>query len=236
MVEKISNLEQISQFLQDGNICSDRVKLYLELAKVSPGRLVLLKNSKQYVTLYKELGRKAASPSLLIEHYFFYQANNKDFKKIIPTSEVQDILDFIYHHYDDFWLSYDNLLPNQHDCDDEIHRYNLLQLQGLTYESYLSQLNSNSRFNLKKALNRTADAETIHITGYDQLSHYIKTFIKDHYYLKYGEESLLRNDLILSETLIAAKLFNTHLYVIQAESRYAFILFAKIDGSLYVLF
>ncbi len=236
MIEKVCDIDAIERILDDHEIRSDRIRLYLELARVSPSTLVLLRNSNGCFTLYKESGRKATTPSMLIEHYAFYRAGGGGLQGTVACAEVQDILDRVAADYDDIWLSYDNLAPNDHVCDDEFHRYNLLPLRELTYDGYLAQLNSNSRLNLRKALAKTADAQAIRYAGREEVAEQIQTLIRDHYRAKYGDDSLLWSSSILDETLIAARLFNTHLQVLRLGADYSFILYCEIDGSLYVLF
>lgn len=233
----VRDARQVERMCRDSSLLPGRLQLYLEVARISPGRLVLATDDRGHGVLFKERERWAGVPSLVVEHYFVVRLDGGAAEDDpVDLAEAGPLLDAVRGAYDHVWLALDNLPPNGGELDDEDHRYNLLPLAGLTYDAYRAGLSANARSTLARALRRTEGAAVETCTDPDEIARFVAGDARAHYHARYGDGSLLENALSRGETLLAVRIFPSLLLTVRLGGAYAFVVASRIGGALYVLF
>src|SRR5579863_6574351 len=88
VIEKISSLDTIRRIAEDSDVGDERLELYLEIARISPGRLAMAIDGEGRFALYKEQGGMAVNPAIFAEHFFLYRTGaNTDVARPMAESE-----------------------------------------------------------------------------------------------------------------------------------------------------
>ena len=237
MIEKINSLDTIRRIAEHSDVGCERLELYLEIARISPGRLTMAIDGEGRFAIYKEQGAMAVNPAIFAEHFFLYRAGaDTGVPARMEDCEAAEILGFFDAHYDEIWLSFDNLAPNQHVYDTPAHRYNRLALDGLTYEGWLTRLSANGRSSLRRALRGTEGAAEECLTRYEDMARFVEGPMREHYRARYGSASLLETALGLAETLLVARLRPAEIHIFRRDDEWSFVFFAEMAGSLCIVF
>ena len=233
MIEQVIGVSAVRELAARSDAEQSKVELYCAFAVGATSHLAAVVNDRGWLAIFRRTGGSAFSPSIFLEHFNLYRAGGSG---VPPRYEqVDDLFDFLGRGYERVWLSYDNLPPNEHVDDNEEHWYNLLPLQGLTHDGWMTALSINARAALRKALARTEAAEVARTADPASMERYVCGEMRAHYFAKYADRSMLEGEG-LRETLLILRLLPCSLSTFRLAERYSFLLTYELCGARHILF